>query len=173
METSTFLLVIVGGVLALFALFPRVNEVAAQAGLLIFPSLPIAGGARVSQGFKPGEHSAIDFACAVGTPLVSVADGVVVQVSDDIFQRSGRFVIVKGHGLFSTLAWSYSHMSVISCRLGQELVAGEELGLSGNTGDTRGENGGAHLHFAVLAVPGFTFLDPTPFLGLDEGAANG
>lgn len=161
----------------LFLLFP---QQAAEVGVLKFATLPV-DGARISQGFTAGEHSAIDFACPLGSPLFCVAPGEVVQVHDEIFGSSGRFVIVKGRLEFSGIAWSYSHLSEIDVEAGQLLEPGELVGLSGNSGltcssgvceENRAGQAGAHLHFAVLSVPGFHFLDPTPFLPLNDGGGS-
>jgi murein DD-endopeptidase MepM/ murein hydrolase activator NlpD len=168
------LLVLTGaGVLLLFALAP---QRLAEVGLLKFDTLPV-DDARVSQGFREGEHSAIDFACPIGSALFNVAPGVVHRVHDSILGSSGRFVIVKGRQQFSTVAWSYSHLEQIDVREGQELGPGALIGLSGNSGltcsdgvceENRQGASGAHLHFAVLTNPGLAFLDPTPFLPFDE-----
>ena len=151
-------------------------------GLVKFANMPVLGG-RVTQAFRapPNGHNGVDFAIPIGTPLLCVASGVVAQVREDANNASGKFVIVKGRlPYLPTIAWGYSHMSRIDVTVGQELEAGDVVGLSGNTGDTVSGNGprlrnrtdgrGAHLHFTVLDVPrGFASLDPAPFLP-DENA---
>lgn len=155
----------------------------------IFAGLPVVGslvkfsnspapGAPITQGFKPppNGHNGIDFGVPIGTQLLNVAPGIVLQVHDDPNNDSGRFVIVKGRVPFSpTIAWGYAHMSRIDVVEGQELEPGAIVGLSGNTGLTQSADGqlirnrtdgrGAHLHFTVLDVPrGLQSLDPANFL---------
>ncbi len=160
-------------------------EMLAKVGILKFSTMPIdgAGPETVTQFFRPG-HNGVDFGVPIGTPLVCVAPGIVAQVRQDPNNASGKFVIVKGRLPFlPSIAWGYSHMSRIDVTLGQELNPGDQVGLSGNTGDTVGSDGlrvrnrtdgrGAHLHFTVLDVPrNFASLDPEPFLSIsirDEG----
>eukprot|EP00919_Chromeraceae_sp_WS-2016_P050309 GHVR01119309.1.p1 GENE.GHVR01119309.1~~GHVR01119309.1.p1 ORF type:complete len:351 (-),score=11.94 GHVR01119309.1:802-1854(-) len=57
--------------------------------LIDFPFPPNIGPLLCTQGFGgelthfvPNSHHAIDFRCPIGTPLVAVADGVVVDVRD-------------------------------------------------------------------------------------------
>lgn len=147
-------------------------------GLLKFSVMPIVGAtpAIVTQFFKPG-HNGVDFGVPIGTPLVCVAPGVVAQVHDDPNNASGRFVICKGRLPYPpSIGWGYAHMSRIDVVVGQELNAGDVLGLSGNTGLTqaggessatlnRTDGRGAHLHFTVLDVTrGFASMDPEAFL---------
>lgn len=174
-ELGNLLLLVLGGYVGLALLFPAQ---AAEVGVLKFDTLPVDDGTPITQGFTAGVHSAIDFGCPFGSALFNVAAGTVVQVHDDIAGDSGRFVIVKGSGILSEVAWSYSHLEQIDVKEGQELTAGDLIGLSGNSGFTCSsgvcaENAagelGAHLHFAVLTLPGFNFTDPTPFLPLNQG----
>ncbi len=151
-------------------------EVIAMTGILKYSVMPIAGAGpdSVSQFFS-ASHNGIDFAAPIGTPLQCVAPGVVEQVHNDPNNDSGKFVIVRGRFPFlPTIAWGYAHMSRIDVVVGQELNAGDLVGLSGNTGLTssggqallnRDDGRGAHLHFTTLDVPrAFASLDPEPFL---------
>ena len=59
----------------------------------------------------------------------------------------GKWVFIKyNNGLSST----YGHLSVITAKVGQEVSAGDVVGLSGNTGSSTGP----HLHVAVYASDG-------------------
>ena len=75
----------------------------------------------------------------------------------------GKWVMIKHANGLSTL---YAHLSLIAVTTGQELLTGQVLGYSGNTGATTGP----HLHFEVLPLsPNFQNgfagrIDPAPFL---------
>ena len=151
-------------------------DLAAKVGLLKFSGMPIANFSPdvVTQFFTP-THNGVDFGVPIGTPLLNVAPGTVVQIHADPNNDSGMFVIVRGRlPYLPTLAWGYAHMSRIDVAVGQDLDAGDVIGLSGNTGLTsshgqtllnRSDGLGAHLHFTTLDVArDFASLDPEPFL---------
>lgn len=130
-------------------------------------------GVRIDQGFG-GRFShadaqnryALDFAAAEGTPVVAARDGVVMQVESD-FDKAGlnrekyggraNFVrIVHADGTMAL----YAHLKTdgVLVRSGQQVRAGQRIGLSGNTGFTTGP----HLHFAVQVNRGMR-LQSIPF----------
>ncbi len=87
------------------------------------------------------DHLGFDLASRVQDDVPAANSGVVVLT--EYFGIYGNTVIVDhGYGL-QTL---YSHLSRIDVEVGQEVEAGQRLGLSGETGLA----GGDHLHFAVL-----------------------
>ena len=87
------------------------------------------------------DHLGFDLASRVRDDVPAANSGVVVLT--EYFGIYGNTVIVDhGYGL-QTL---YSHLSLIDVEVGQEVEAGQRLGLSGETGLA----GGDHLHFAVL-----------------------
>jgi hypothetical protein len=92
-------------------------------------------------------HTGIDFACPVGTPLYAVADGVIENVLDD--KSYGKVVVLKCVGDGKTVHIWYCHMSKPTVKKGQKVSEGEELGLSGNTGNSTGP----HLHLETRIAP--------------------
>jgi murein DD-endopeptidase MepM/ murein hydrolase activator NlpD len=116
--------------------------------------------ARIDQGYggrfshtDPQNRYAVDFAADLGTPVVAARDGVVMQVERD-FDKAGlnlekyggraNFVrIVHDDGTMAV----YAHLREggVLVRVGQRVNAGQQIGLSGNTGFTTGP----HLHFVV------------------------
>lgn len=87
------------------------------------------------------DHLGFDLASRVQDDVPAANSGVVVFA--EYFGIYGNSVILDhGYGL-QTL---YSHLSRMDVVVGQEVAAGERLGLSGQTGMA----GGDHLHFAVL-----------------------
>ena len=125
-------------------------------GLLL---LAPVGGSPVAQffGARPAVyrrfglagHEGIDYACAVGTPVMAAAGGAVWRAGDSAGPWGVR-VIVRHEFGFTV----YAHLSSVHVSPGQVVAAGQVLGLSGATGNVTGP----HLHFALAlpeARPGF------------------
>lgn len=136
--------------------------------------LPLQQAAfRIDQGYG-GHFShrdaqnryAVDFAADIGTPVLAARDGVVMQVESD-FDKAGlnleryggraNFVRILHEDGAMTL---YAHLKSegVLVRVGQRVRAGQQIGLSGNTGFTTGP----HLHFAVQVNRGMK-LESIPF----------
>ena len=124
---------------------------------------------RIDQGYggsfshsDPQNRYAVDFAAAIGTPVIAARGGVVMQVESD-FEKAGlnlekfggraNFVrILHDDGTMGL----YAHLKPegVLVRVGQRVRAGQQIGLSGNTGFTTGP----HLHFAVQVNRGMRLL---------------
>ncbi len=117
---------------------------------------------RFTQEFRSRinpNHSGIDIAGAVGTPIQSAAAGVVTYagyVTSGYNYGLGNMVEIR-HG-DGTLA-RYAHNSRLLVREGQTVRQGETIALMGNTGNSTGP----HLHFE-LERQGGGFLDPLNYL---------
>ncbi len=101
--------------------------------------------------YRSGSHSGIDFRASVGTKVMAMASGTVVDTGNtDIYCKGasfGKWVLIKyNNGLSST----FGHLSVISARAGQIVKTGDIVGLSGSTGHVTGP----HLHVTVYASSG-------------------
>jgi murein DD-endopeptidase MepM/ murein hydrolase activator NlpD len=98
--------------------------------------------------YTSGTHNGIDFRAPVGTPVLSAASGVVVATGDtDAVCRGasyGRWVLIRHNNGLSTL---YAHLELIRVGKGEQVVPGQTIGYSGNTGYSTGP----HLHFTVFA----------------------
>ena len=97
-------------------------------------------------------------------PLVACVDGVVTQVDNDPFDRSGRFVVIRGD---DQRWYRYHHLDEIAGGLvvDDRLSVGEQIGTMGDTGNTMWP----HLHFEVWVGNGAyrgagVSLDPVPLL---------
>ena len=99
-------------------------------------------------------HTGLDFAAPIGTPVRSVMAGVVIQA--DYEGAYGRQVKVRHADGTVT---SYSHMSEFDVSVGDHVAAGDKVGAIGVTGNTTGP----HLHFEVLPGGGDP-IDPEPWL---------
>ncbi|RMG40694.1 MAG: hypothetical protein D6719_10265 [Candidatus Dadabacteria bacterium] len=86
-------------------------------------------------------HNGVDFAAPTGTPVRSVADGLVVQAGYN--RANGNWIKIK-HG--SRYATAYLHLSRIArgIRRGVRVKRGQVIGAVGMTGLATGP----HLHFS-------------------------
>ncbi|MGW6281126.1 M23 family metallopeptidase [Kribbella sp. NPDC055071] len=99
-------------------------------------------------------HTGLDFAAPMGTPVLSVMAGEVIQA--DFEGAYGRQVKVRHADGTVT---SYSHMSEFDVSVGDTVEAGTKVGAIGMTGNTTGP----HVHFEVLPNGGAP-IDPDPWL---------
>ncbi|MFD0207254.1 MULTISPECIES: M23 family metallopeptidase [Saccharothrix] len=102
---------------------------------------PAAGLFTSGWGGRWGEmHYGIDIAGPIGTPILSAADGVVIEAGS----ASGFGLWVKVEHADGSVT-VYGHVDSYSVRKGQRVLAGEQIARMGN----RGFSTGPHLHFEV------------------------
>ncbi len=133
---------------------------------------PVGAGAPVGSAFGPRAaacgacstlHYGVDWNPGYGTPVVSVADGVVSLIGDPSNSLGVHLEIdhvVNGQAVTSV----YAHLQVgsILYRVGDRVRVGDQVGLVGATGVTTAP----HLHFEIRV--GGTAINPVPWM-----AANG
>lgn len=106
---------------------------------------------RISSGFglrwhpikeKLSNHSGIDFPLPKFTAVFATADGVVDKI---LWQPEGLglAIYIKHRSGYSTV---YGHLENHHVFLGQEIIRGDEIGMSGNSGLSTAP----HLHYSVL-----------------------
>ncbi len=103
-------------------------------------------------GRGEGSHPGVDIDTPVGTPIRSIANGVVQTVGNDQY-GFGIYVVVKhpnvpdsaNPGKTQSIYSVYAHLSAAGVVEGQMVQKGEQIALSGKTGDATGP----HLHFQV------------------------
>lgn len=104
---------------------------------------PLAGTVR--RGFTPrgqrDHHDGIDIPAAAGTAVRASAAGKVIFAGEEPSQFGRLVILDHGNGWNS----SYAFLSRITVRQGEEVSAGERIGLVGNTGRARGNE----LHFEL------------------------
>jgi len=97
-----------------------------------------------------GSHPAIDIKMPVGTPLHTIANGKVVKTSTQS-SGFGHHVVIQHpnapdpNGGTTTLYSCYVHMDQVSVVEGQNVLKGDAIGTSGNTGTSTTP----HLHFQI------------------------
>lgn len=111
---------------------------------------PLEFSARVTSSFNPNRfhpvlkrrrpHNGTDFGAPTGTPVRSVASGVVEYAG--VSGGHGNFVKIRHDGGIQT---SYSHLSRIHVKRGQRVNQGQRIGRVGSTGMSTGP----HLHYQM------------------------
>ncbi len=114
------------------------------------------GTRRTFNGTLASIHQGMDFRAAAGTPVHAGNSGVVV-LAQPLYYEGNCVVIDHGLGLFTISM----HLSRIDVHIGDRVIAGQLLGLSGATGRVTGP----HLHWAVRWQN--AYLDPAKMLRLD------
>jgi len=153
---------------------PRVEAEAAAALVGAGPMMAAAGGAvgpggrvwpvaaPVTSGFgmrvhpvtgAPRLHAGLDLGAPTGTPIRAAAGGTVVFAG--VMGGYGNTVDVRHPDGTTT---RYAHQSRILVRSGQQVAAGQAIGLVGSTGASTGP----HLHFEVRTPTGP--IDPHTWL---------
>ncbi len=105
-------------------------------------------------------HNGLDYAVPVDTPVLAAHEGVVETGDDPV--GYGLYVrVINGYAV--TI---YAHLSAVTVKDGERVTPGQQLGLSGNTGNSTGP----HLHFGLKWVRGRNpayrdWVDPVPFRG--------
>ncbi|MGX9885321.1 M23 family metallopeptidase [Streptomyces sp. NPDC002276] len=125
-------------------------------------TLPVTGG-TIGTGYhvagsmwSSGYHTGVDFVVPTGTTVKAVAAGTVVSAAYD--GAYGNEVVIRhADGEYS----QYAHMSQLSVSAGQTVTEGQQIGLSGATGNVTGP----HLHFEIRTTPYYgSDVDPVAYL---------
>lgn len=85
-------------------------------------------------------HTGLDFAAPAGTPIRSLASGVVTEAGYD--GRYGNKTVVRLQD--GTEVW-YCHQSAVTVSVGDRVRVGEQIGAVGSTGNVTGP----HLHLEI------------------------
>ncbi|WAZ25400.1 LysM peptidoglycan-binding domain-containing M23 family metallopeptidase [Streptomyces cinnabarinus] len=125
-------------------------------------SAPVSG-AGVGTSYKvagsmwsSGYHTGVDFVVPTGTSLKAVGTGTVVSAGW-AGAYGNQVVIQLADGHYA----QYAHLSSLSVSSGQSVTAGQQVGLSGSTGNSTGP----HLHFEIRTTPDYgSDVDPVAYL---------
>lgn len=102
----------------------------------------------------PNNHTGIDIAVPLGTPVLACEDGVVTGSG---WRNAYGNCITIDHGSITTL---YAHNSVLQVSVGQQVKRGQQIALAGSTGNSTGP----HIHLGI--IKNGHYLDPAPYIGL-------
>ncbi|MFF7170747.1 M23 family metallopeptidase [Streptomyces pseudovenezuelae] len=125
-------------------------------------TLPVSG-ATIGTGYRvagsmwsSGYHTGVDFVVPTGTSLKAVGAGTVVSAGWG--GAYGNQVVIKlADGYYA----QYAHLSQLSVAAGQTVTGGQQIGLSGATGNVTGP----HLHFEIRTTPDYgSDVDPVSYL---------
>ncbi|MEV5865098.1 M23 family metallopeptidase [Streptomyces tendae] len=106
--------------------------------------------------WSSGYHTGTDFVVPTGTSLKAVGAGTVVSAGWG-GAYGNQVVIQLADGHYA----QYAHLSSLSVSAGQSVTAGQQVGLSGATGNVTGP----HLHFEIRTTPDYgSDIDPIAFL---------
>ena len=124
-------------------------------------------GYRVTTPFKaidklhPNGHKGLDLAMPTGTEIHSIGGGKVIFAGWD--DKLGNYVKVHG---FDGTDVIYGHLSKLKVQVGEFVIQGQELALSGNTGRSTGP----HLH--IQTSKDGVLTDPTQYAAQLGGNGN-
>jgi hypothetical protein len=115
---------------------------------------------KITSTFGPRKkryHYGVDIDLETGDCVAAAFDGKV-RIAKKSKSYGNVIVIRHANGLETY----YAHLSKINVQIGQEVYAGEVIGLGGNTGHSRG----SHLHFEVryMGQP----INPAELISFDE-----
>jgi murein DD-endopeptidase MepM/ murein hydrolase activator NlpD len=107
--------------------------------------LPIKNGkittvfGKLGKSWSTGAHTGVDFAVPIGTPVLAVADGTIVNASWG--KAYGNQVIMTAPGGYVI----YAHLNKVRVKPGMFVKKGQIVGESGNSGNSTGP----HLHLEL------------------------
>ncbi|MFG2812999.1 M23 family metallopeptidase [Streptomyces sp. NPDC048410] len=106
--------------------------------------------------WSSGSHTGIDFHAASGTTVHAAGAGTVVSTGWG--GAYGNEIVIKmADGMYT----QYGHLSSIGVSVGQRVVPGQQIALSGATGNVTGP----HLHFEARTGPDYgSDVDPVAYL---------
>ncbi|WP_386390774.1 M23 family metallopeptidase [Streptomyces palmae] len=111
---------------------------------------------KAGSAWSSGYHTGVDFPVPAGTAVKAIGGGKVVSAGWG-GAYGNQVVIRHADGKYS----QYAHLSSLSVSAGQTVTPGQQLGLSGATGNAFGP----HLHFEVRTGPGYgSDIDPLGYL---------
>ncbi|MCF7905711.1 S-layer homology domain-containing protein [Candidatus Gracilibacteria bacterium] len=118
---------------------------------LTYP-VPNLGNYKLDAQEGQGSHTGIDIKTPIGTPVRSIANGIVYKTGNQT-TGFGKHIVVAHVGIpdpenidtKTTLFSAYAHLNEILVREGESITKGQIIGKSGETGMATAP----HLHFQI------------------------
>lgn len=121
----------------------------------------------VYKRFGLSAHNGLDFADVIGTDVLAIGNGIILDVGDEDKDGYGKYIKIQHEGFQST----YGHFSQILLKKGDKVTYGQHIGEMGSTGFSTGP----HLHLTLKETDhkgnvlnrnnGYKgAIDPLPFL---------
>ena len=127
-----------GSILEVFRDLLQKIQNSQEQGMIFFR--PVSG--FLSRNFAPEKgHMGVDFVVKTGTPVYATANGFVIFA--DYTVKDGYMMIISHPGNYISI---YKHCSSLLKKERENVVQGELIALSGNTGEI---TTGPHLHFEI------------------------
>lgn len=152
--------------------FPIPSDIRAQGGMIYgrLDNMPWLVTSHFGVVRWDGWHNGTDFSMPVGTRIPSLHGGRAIVVATGFMPGGyGNYVVVSD-GVHAVL---YAHLSAIHVSVGSEVLPGQTIGLSGNTGRSTAP----HLHLEVIRVPSDPnesghYVNPCNFLACEDKYKN-
>lgn len=111
------------------------------------------GPVRREADGSPRNHQGWDFFAAEGTRCFAIADGKIMFAENAGADGYGLTVVQSFTWNQATLYAAYAHLSQIDVAVGDVVTIGQQIGLTGNSGNARGMTGmDQHLHFEIRTI---------------------
>ncbi|MGE6629491.1 peptidoglycan DD-metalloendopeptidase family protein [Bacillus sp. NPDC077027] len=101
---------------------------------------PMKGEMTDLFGTRDGAHKGVDIAAPEGESIIAASSGEVTR--SYVSATYGEVIFIKHPNGYETV---YAHLNKRFVTKGEQVVAGQQIGIIGNTGASRG----THLHFEV------------------------
>lgn len=119
-------------------------------------------GWRIHPTLKvPRYHTGIDLRSRTPKKAFAINDAIVYEISYDVRNPYGKYILLQHTDRYLSF---YAHLSEICVAVGEKVVAGQVIGLTGNTGKY---TTGPHLHFGVTSgstIGTKDWIDPLAYL---------
>lgn len=136
---------------------------------------PFAANPDIYRRFGLPGHEGLDIRAPMGTNIYACADGTIFQTHDGKLSNGGTHaygihVRIQHRDGYQTI---YAHLTKYLVSVGQQVKAGDLIGLADSTGNSTG----SHLHLTLkkqgATAAGLTnfpndIIDPTPFIQMPD-----